>query len=116
MVPANELGCARCGARIWAVGMTDRKSNYIAGEWVSGTSEIENRNPSDVSDLIGLFSQAGAHQLETALDAARAAQAHVGGRAGDHRAGALGVVFAPQSLARCDFAQVGSARTGKNKF
>ena len=55
--------------------MTDRKFNLIAGEWVAGESEIENRNPSDVSDLIGLYAQAGADQLETALDAARVAQA-----------------------------------------
>ena len=55
--------------------MTDRKFNYIAGEWTAGESEIENRNPSDVSDVIGLFAQAGADQLETALDAARIAQA-----------------------------------------
>ena len=55
--------------------MTDRKFNYIAGEWIAGESEIENRNPSDVSDVIGLFAQAGADQLETALDAARVAQA-----------------------------------------
>lgn len=55
--------------------MTDRKFNYIAGEWIAGESEIENRNPSDISDVIGLYAQAGAHQLETALDAARIAQA-----------------------------------------
>jgi aldehyde dehydrogenase (NAD+) len=55
--------------------MTNRKSNYIAGEWLAGESEIENRNPSDLSDLIGLYAQAGADQLEAALDAARVAQA-----------------------------------------
>ncbi len=55
--------------------MTLRKFNYIAGEWLAGESESENRNPSDVSDVIGLYAQAGADQLETALDAARLAQA-----------------------------------------
>ena len=55
--------------------MADRKLNFIAGEWVAGPSEIENRNPSDVSDLIGLYAQAGTDQLEAALDAARVAQA-----------------------------------------
>lgn len=48
--------------------------NYIAGEWVAGESALENRNPSDISDLIGLYAQASADQLETALDAAHAAQ------------------------------------------
>jgi len=55
--------------------MAIRQSNYIAGEWVAGESNIENRNPSDLSDLIGLYAQASAEQLESALDAARAAQA-----------------------------------------
>ena len=55
--------------------MADRKFNYIAGEWLEGASEVENRNPSDLSDLIGLYAQADADQLEAALDAARVAQA-----------------------------------------
>ena len=55
--------------------MTAQHQNFIGGEWVSGPSEIENRNPSDLSDLIGLFAQASGDQLEQALDQARAAQA-----------------------------------------
>ncbi|MHA7849287.1 aldehyde dehydrogenase family protein [Roseovarius sp.] len=55
--------------------MTDTKLNHIAGEWVAGGSEIENRNPSDLKDLVGLFTQATPDQLDTALDAARSAQA-----------------------------------------
>ena len=49
--------------------------NYIAGDWVAGEAEVENRNPSDLSDLIGTYAQASSVQLETALDAARTAQA-----------------------------------------
>ncbi len=48
--------------------------NYIAGEWVAGASEIENRNPSDLSDLIGMFAQATPDQLEATLDQAQRAQ------------------------------------------
>ncbi|MHA7828354.1 MAG: aldehyde dehydrogenase family protein, partial [Roseovarius sp.] len=55
--------------------MTETKLNHIAGEWIAGGSEIENRNPSDLSDLVGRFAQATPAQLDTALDAARAAQA-----------------------------------------
>ncbi len=55
--------------------MTDTKLNLIAGQWVAGESEIENRNPSDLSDLIGLFAQASSDQLEATLDQARIAQA-----------------------------------------
>ncbi|MEH6525123.1 MAG: aldehyde dehydrogenase family protein [Sneathiella sp.] len=54
--------------------MENRKQNYIDGQWVTGDSEIENRNPSDISELIGLYAQANSDQLENALDSARAAQ------------------------------------------
>ena len=55
--------------------MAKTELNYIAGEWVAGPGEIENRNPSDLSDLVGLFAQASAAQLDDALAAARTAQA-----------------------------------------
>ena len=48
--------------------------NYIAGEWVTSETAIENRNPSDVTDIIGSYAQASTAQLDTAFDAARAAQ------------------------------------------
>ena len=51
-----------------------KKLNYIGGEWLEGVSEIENRNPSNVTDLIGLYAQADTAQLELALDAAGHAQ------------------------------------------
>lgn len=54
--------------------MTQSYKNYIEGEWVAGGSEIENRNPSDVSDIIGLYAQASGDQLDQALDQARVAQ------------------------------------------
>lgn len=50
------------------------KLNLIAGEWLAGENELENRNPSDLSDLIGMFAQAGPDQLDTTLDRARLAQ------------------------------------------
>ena len=48
--------------------------NFIAGDWIEGVGTIENRNPSDLTDLIGHFAQAGADQLEAALDQAQVAQ------------------------------------------
>ena len=48
--------------------------NLIAGEWLAGESEIENRSPSDLSDLIGLYAQASCDQLEATLDQAQQAQ------------------------------------------
>lgn len=50
------------------------KQLYINGQWLSGKSDIENLNPSDLSDIIGHFAQASSNQLHAALDAARAAQ------------------------------------------
>ncbi|ETX29200.1 aldehyde dehydrogenase family protein [Roseivivax isoporae] len=47
---------------------------YIDGRWEAGASEIENRNPSDLSDVIGHYAQASADQLDAALHAARRAQ------------------------------------------
>ena len=54
--------------------MSDTKLNLIAGSWVAGESEIENRNPSDLSDLVGMFAQASAEQLDATLEQARRAQ------------------------------------------
>lgn len=54
--------------------MTQNQHLHIAGRWQSGISTVENRNPSDLSDLIGHYDQASAEQLDQALDAARAAQ------------------------------------------
>jgi len=54
--------------------MTDLTQLYIDGRWQAGASTIENRNPSDVSDLIGHYAQASTDQLDEALAAARRAQ------------------------------------------
>ncbi len=54
--------------------MTDKTSIYLGGRWSDGASTIENRSPSDVSDLIGHYAQASAAQLDEALDGAREAQ------------------------------------------
>ena len=54
--------------------MTRETRNFIAGHWQDGAATAENRNPSDLSDVIGHYAQADAAQLGTALDAARAAQ------------------------------------------
>ncbi|WP_207100139.1 aldehyde dehydrogenase family protein [Paracoccus shandongensis] len=47
---------------------------YIDGQWQSGATTVENRNPSDLRDVIGQFAQASAAQLDEALAAARRAQ------------------------------------------
>jgi acyl-CoA reductase-like NAD-dependent aldehyde dehydrogenase len=53
--------------------MPKRFDNYINGEWVAGSSWTANRNPSDLSDIIGEYAQADRAQTETAVSAAAAA-------------------------------------------
>jgi acyl-CoA reductase-like NAD-dependent aldehyde dehydrogenase len=47
-----------------------RFDNYIDGEWVAGASWTANRNPSDLSDVIGEYAQADAAQTNAAVSAA----------------------------------------------
>lgn len=54
--------------------MTTIQKNLIAGRWVEGAQAIENRNPSDISDLIGLYAQATPAQLDETVAAAHVAQ------------------------------------------
>lgn len=64
-------------------------SNYIAGRWVDGSSSIENRNPSDISDLIGHYAQASTGQLHEAAAEARRAQMKWAGAGLEARAAVL---------------------------
>ncbi len=65
--------------------MEQSKQNYIAGEWLSGESEIENINPSDTRDCIGMYAQASTAQLDQAIEAARAAQKVWASKGLEHR-------------------------------
>ena len=47
---------------------------YIGGEWSKGVGEVENTNPSDLSDIVGHYAQASSDQLDTALETAKSAQ------------------------------------------
>ena len=63
--------------------------NFINGEWVEGVSTNENINPSDVSDVVGLYAQASAAQTEDAIAAAKAALPGWSGATPQVRADAL---------------------------
>lgn len=52
--------------------MTIQK-NFIAGSWVNGGSENENINPSDISDIVGLYNHANSEHTKQAIKAAREA-------------------------------------------
>ncbi|MFK7878760.1 aldehyde dehydrogenase family protein [Roseobacter sp.] len=49
------------------------KPLFIGGERVTTSSAVENVNPSDISDVIDTYAQAGVAETQTAIQAARAA-------------------------------------------
>jgi alpha-ketoglutaric semialdehyde dehydrogenase len=53
--------------------MATQFRNYINGEWTKAATWAPNRNPSDLSDVIGEYAQADAAQTKAAIDAAAAA-------------------------------------------
>lgn len=61
------------------------KLNFIAGEWVSGDTAVENINPSDLSDLIGTYAQAREQDVDRALAAAEQAQRQWAATGLEHR-------------------------------
>ena len=54
--------------------MSNLSNNFIAGDWIAGSSSISNINPSDTHDVIGEYAQASKSQLEDALNSAQIAQ------------------------------------------
>ncbi len=49
------------------------KKNLVAGEWIGASDASENRNPADLSDVIGTYARADVDQVNAAVDAADAA-------------------------------------------
>ncbi len=49
--------------------------NFINGEWVAakGGQRMENRNPANTDELIGLFPSSGVEDVNAAVDAAKTA-------------------------------------------
>ena len=47
-----------------------KKSNYIAGQWVEGTSSIKNINPSDTSEIIDKYTTCTDEQFEQSIHSA----------------------------------------------
>jgi aldehyde dehydrogenase (NAD+) len=53
--------------------MTETFRNLIGGEWVAGTSDNANLNPSNTGDVVGHYTRASKQQAEDAVAAAKAA-------------------------------------------
>ncbi len=48
--------------------------NYINGEWIESKEGKDNINPSDVTDIVGIYTRGDVHQANNAIEAANAAQ------------------------------------------
>ena len=81
--------------------MSNLNQNFIAGEWLAGSDQVANINPSDLSDTIGHYAQADSAQLQRALDAAQAAQSEWG-KAGIERRYNVLMAIGNELIARCD--------------
>lgn len=46
---------------------------FIGGEWIAGSTQRSNINPSDIEDVVGAYDDAAASHVALAVDAARAA-------------------------------------------
>ena len=77
------------------------KQNFIAGSWVEGTGVTTNINPSDLSDVIGEFTQASAAQTQEAIAVAKSASMGWGVSTPQQRADALEMI-GTELLARKD--------------
>ncbi len=77
------------------------KALYIAGEWQSGTTTINNINPSDISQNLGEFAQASQQQVQHAIDAARTAQPEWEKTPLEHKQKVLQAI-GDELIARCD--------------
>jgi hypothetical protein len=81
--------------------MSNPNQNFIAGEWLAGVGEIDNVNPSDLSDTIGRYAQADDAQLQRALDAAETAQREWA-KAGLERRYNVLMAIGNELIARCE--------------
>jgi len=51
----------------------DQFKNFVNGEWVNGSGEARNINPSDLNDIVGVYEHADEATAKAAISAARAA-------------------------------------------
>ncbi|NKB26328.1 MAG: aldehyde dehydrogenase family protein [Rhodobacteraceae bacterium] len=87
--------------------------NFIANNWLDGESTIENVNPSDTSDIIGLFAQASGGQLDDAIAAAQVAQRAWAATGIEHRYNVLMAIGTELMEKSADLGELLSREEGK---
>ena len=87
--------------------------NLIGGEWIPASDAQENRNPSDHGDLIGLYAQANAADVDAAVRAARAATTRWWNAGPQVRADLLDAVGATLLARKADLGRLLAREEGK---
>ncbi len=89
------------------------KNNFIAGEWAGGEDAIENINPSDTNDIVGVFAAADESQIEDAVSSACEASVKWGGGGMEMRAELLSAVGGELRARANDIGELISRESGK---
>src|SRR4051812_6577164 len=89
------------------------KQNFIAGHWVDGAGVTTNINPSDISDVVGEFTQASKSQTEEAIAAAKAAAPAWGMSTPQQRCDALDMIGNEILARKAEIGELLSREEGK---
>ncbi len=82
--------------------------NFIDGEWIDSPKHIENRNPANPDEIVGLFAKSTAADVTRAADAAQAAFAGWANMAPPARGA---ILFKAADILEKQFDQLGAEMT-----
>jgi len=89
------------------------KQNFVAGAWVDGVGVTQDINPSDVSDVVGEFTQASKAQTDEAIAAAKAASFAWGLSTPQQRCDALEMIGTELLARKDEIGRILSRENGK---
>ena len=89
------------------------KQNFVAGAWVDGTGITQDINPSDISDVVGEFTQASKAQTDEAIAAAKAASFAWGLSTPQQRCDALEMIGTELLARKDEIGRILSRENGK---
>jgi acyl-CoA reductase-like NAD-dependent aldehyde dehydrogenase len=95
------------------VSIDNTHLNLIGGEWIPASDAQENRSPSDRDDLIGLYAQANAAEVDAAVQAARRAATSWWNAGPQVRADVLDAVGATLLARKSDLGRLLAREEGK---
>ncbi|HEY4995849.1 MAG TPA: aldehyde dehydrogenase family protein, partial [Aestuariivirga sp.] len=93
--------------------MMAAKQNFVAGAWVDGVGVTQDINPSDVSDVVGEFTQASKAQTDEAIAAAKAASFAWGLSTPQQRCDALEMIGTELLARKDEIGRILSRENGK---